>query len=50
MTSTLRVLRRQLERQQIGVRWPPACEDVSPRTENRPLLEDITKQRSEDRD
>jgi hypothetical protein len=30
--------------------WPPACEDVSPEVEERPLLEDVTKQRSEDRD
>jgi hypothetical protein len=32
------------------VRWTPACEDVSPGAEECPLLEDITKQRSEDRD
>jgi hypothetical protein len=32
------------------VRWPSACEDVSPGAEERPLLEDVTKQRSEDRD
>jgi hypothetical protein len=32
------------------VRWPPACEDVSPGAEERPLLEDVTKQRSEGRD
>jgi hypothetical protein len=32
------------------VRWPPACEDVSPGARERSLLEDITKQRSEDRD
>jgi hypothetical protein len=32
------------------VRWPPACEDVSSEAEERPLLEDVTKQRSEDRD
>jgi hypothetical protein len=24
------VLRRQLEEQEVGVSWPPACEDVSP--------------------
>jgi hypothetical protein len=30
--------------------WPPACEDVSPEAEERPLLEDATKQRSKDRD
>jgi hypothetical protein len=27
------------------VRWPPACEDVRPESEERPLLEAITKQR-----
>jgi hypothetical protein len=32
------------------VRWPPACEDVSPEAEERPLLEDVTKHSSEDRD
>jgi hypothetical protein len=32
------------------VRWPLACWDVSPGTEERPLLEDVTKQRSEDCD
>jgi hypothetical protein len=32
------------------MRWPPVCEDVSPEAEERPLLEDVTKQRSEDRD
>jgi hypothetical protein len=32
------------------VRWPPACEDVSSGVEERPLLGDVTKQRSEDRD
>jgi hypothetical protein len=32
------------------VRWPPAYEDVSPDAEERPLLEDVTKQRSQDRD
>jgi hypothetical protein len=32
------------------VRWPPACEDVSPGAQERPLLEDVTQQRSEDRD
>jgi hypothetical protein len=30
------------------VRWPSACEDVRPGAEERPLLEDVTKQRSED--
>jgi hypothetical protein len=32
------------------MRWPPDCEDVSPEAEERPLLEAVTKQRSEDRD
>jgi hypothetical protein len=32
------------------VRWPPACEDVSPGADDRPLLEAVTKQCSEDRD
>jgi hypothetical protein len=41
----LRVLRRQLEVEEVGVRWPPACEDVSSEADERPLLEDVTKQR-----
>jgi hypothetical protein len=45
-----RVLRRQLEEWEVCVRWSPACEDVSPGAEERSLLEDVTKQRSEDRD
>jgi hypothetical protein len=45
-----RVLLWQLEEQEVGVRGPPACEDVSPGAEERPLLEAVTKQRSEDRD
>jgi hypothetical protein len=32
------------------VRWLPACEDVSPEAEERPVLEDVIKQSSEDRD
>jgi hypothetical protein len=28
----------------------PACEEVSPGAEESPLLEDVTKQRNEDRD
>jgi hypothetical protein len=43
------VLRQQSEEWEVGVRWPPACEDVSPGAEERPLLEAVTKQRSEDR-
>jgi hypothetical protein len=40
-----RVLRLQLEEEEVGVRWLPACEDVSPVAEERPLLEAATKQR-----
>jgi hypothetical protein len=29
------------------VRWSSACEDVSPGAEERPFLEDVTKQHSE---
>jgi hypothetical protein len=43
------VLRWQLEEQEVGVRWPPACKDVSPGAEERSLSEDVTKQSSEDR-
>jgi hypothetical protein len=32
------------------VKWPPASEDEIPAAEEPPLLEDVTKQRSEDRD
>jgi hypothetical protein len=32
------------------VRWPPACKNVNPGAEERPLLGDVTKQRSEDRE
>jgi hypothetical protein len=39
-----------LEELEVGVRWPPACENLSPGAEQRPLLEDVTKQRSEGRD
>jgi hypothetical protein len=35
---------------EVGVKWSPACEDVSQEAEERPLLEDVTKQSSEDRD
>jgi hypothetical protein len=30
------------------VRWPPALEDVNLEAEERPLLEDVTQQSSED--
>jgi hypothetical protein len=39
-----RVLRQQLEEYEVGVRWLPACEEVSPEAEEHPLLEAITKQ------
>jgi hypothetical protein len=45
-----RVLRRPLEEQEVGVRWPKAWEEVSTGAEERPLLEDVTKQGSEDSD
>jgi hypothetical protein len=32
------------------MRWPSACVDMSSGVEEHPLLEDVTKQRSEDRD
>jgi hypothetical protein len=34
----------------VGVRWPAACDDLGLEAERRPLLEDVTKQRSEDCD
>jgi hypothetical protein len=41
-------LRQKSQEEEVGVRWPPACEDVSPRAEERPLLEDVTKKCRED--
>jgi hypothetical protein len=38
------------EVEEAGVRWPPACENVRPAAEERPLLEDVTKQRNEEGD
>jgi hypothetical protein len=38
------------EEYEIDVLWPPACENVSPEAEERPLLEAVTKQHSDDRD
>jgi hypothetical protein len=38
------------DQKRLGVRRPPACEDMSPKEEERPLLEDVTKQNSEDFD
>jgi hypothetical protein len=40
----------ELEKQEVGVRWLPLSKDVSPGAKEHPLLEDVTKQRSEDRD
>jgi hypothetical protein len=37
-----RVLRRQLQEYEVGVRWPSACEDVIPEVEEIPLLEAVT--------
>jgi hypothetical protein len=35
---------------EVGVKWPAACEDMSPEAEEHPLLEDITKQSTEGHD
>jgi hypothetical protein len=43
-------LRRRLEEWEFGVRWSPACEEVSPEAKVHSLLKDVTKQSSEDRD
>jgi hypothetical protein len=43
------VLRWQGEKYEAGVRRPPACEVVGAGTGERPLLGDVTKQRSESR-
>lgn len=37
----------QLEEYESGMKWLPACKDVSPRAEEHPLMEDVTQQRSE---
>jgi hypothetical protein len=36
------------EEQEVGVRWMPAYEDMSPEAEECLLLEDVVKQCSED--
>jgi hypothetical protein len=36
--------------EEVGVKWPPIYMDVGPEAEDRPLLEEVTKQCSEDRD
>jgi hypothetical protein len=41
---------RESPETEVGAKCPPTCEDVSPEEDERPLLEDVTKQRSEDRD
>jgi hypothetical protein len=42
------VLRQQLEEYEVGVRWPPACEDVSPGAEEcwKLLLSNMTENTS----
>jgi hypothetical protein len=53
VTLTLTLTSQSLEKlalSEASVRWPPACEDVSSGAEERALLEDGTKQRSEDHD
>jgi hypothetical protein len=42
-----RVLRLELEEQEVGVRFPSASDNASLRTEEYSLLEDVTKQHSE---
>jgi hypothetical protein len=37
----------ETEDSRVGVRWPPACEDLSSGTEERPPLEAVTEQHSE---
>jgi hypothetical protein len=44
------ILRRQLKEEEVDVRWSPASEDMSAEAKGRLLLEDINKQRNEDRD
>jgi hypothetical protein len=34
----------QQSQNEVGVRWSPACQEVSPEAEERPLLEAVTKQ------
>jgi hypothetical protein len=38
------------EEEEVSVRCLPACEEMSLGAEERPLLEDVTKQSSENRD
>jgi hypothetical protein len=45
-----KVLRWLLEESEMGVRWPPAWENVSPEAEECPLLENVMKQCREDHD
>jgi hypothetical protein len=39
---TDRVFNCELEEWEVDVKWPPACEKVSPGAKERPLMEDIT--------
>jgi hypothetical protein len=43
----LTVVSRCVAKPSQFVRWSPTCEDVSPEAEERPLLEDVTRQRNE---
>jgi hypothetical protein len=43
--SVCRVRSRRLGCSEVGVRWPPACTDVSSEAEERPPLEALTEQR-----
>jgi hypothetical protein len=45
----LREILEMAVREEVDVKWPPACEDVSLGAEKWLLLEDVTKQSSEDR-
>jgi hypothetical protein len=39
---------REVKEQEVGVRWLPVCEKMSPEAEERSLLEDVTQQCSKD--
>jgi hypothetical protein len=39
---------RQLGEEVVGVRWPPAYEDMSPEAKDRPPLQGVTKQSSKE--
>jgi hypothetical protein len=44
----MRVLRQKLEKQEVGMKRPPVCADMSPRAEEHPLMEDAITQCSGD--